>query len=74
MPTTFDRYLLRRYLHVFIILMISMYGLYVVIDGFTNIDEFQEVSDDAWVVARTMGRRACRRCGWFGRFSTVRSS
>ena len=55
MPTTFDRYLLRRYLHVFAILMISMYGLFVVIDGFTNIDEFQEVSDDASVVARSMG-------------------
>jgi lipopolysaccharide export system permease protein len=55
MPTTFDRYLLRRYLHVFFILLISMYGLYVVIDGFTNIDEFQEVSDDPLVVVQTMG-------------------
>ena len=55
MPTTFDRYLLRRYLHVFAILMISMYGLYVVIDGFTNIDEFQEVSDDPVTVVQTMG-------------------
>lgn len=56
MPTTFDRYLLRRYLHVFSILMISMYGLYVVIDGFSNIDEFQEISPDAWVVIQAMGR------------------
>ncbi|MCA9072796.1 MAG: hypothetical protein KDA84_27925, partial [Planctomycetaceae bacterium] len=54
MPTTFDRYLLRRYLHVFSILMVSVYGLYVVIDGFTNIDEFQEASNDSMVVIQTM--------------------
>jgi lipopolysaccharide export system permease protein len=38
--TTFDRYLVVRYLHVFAILFVSVFGLYVVIDGFTNIDEF----------------------------------
>lgn len=54
MPTTFDRYLLRRYLHVFAILLVSVYGLYVVIDGFTNIDEFQEKSDDSLVVVQKM--------------------
>lgn len=41
MFTTFDRYLLKRYFHVFIIGFIATYGLYVVFDGFTNIDEFQ---------------------------------
>lgn len=56
MPTTFDRYLLRRYLHVFAILMISMYGLYVVIDGFSNIDEFQKVSEETWVVFQAMAK------------------
>lgn len=40
--TIFDRYLLRRYLHTFTILFVSTYGLYVVIDGFTNVDAFQE--------------------------------
>jgi len=40
--TTFDRYLIKRYLHAFVILFISTYGLYVVIDGFTNADEFQK--------------------------------
>jgi len=39
--TTFDRYLLKRYFHVFIIGFIATYGLYVVFDGFTNIDGFQ---------------------------------
>ena len=40
--TTFDRYLLRRFLHVFLIGMFATYGLYVVFDGFTNIDGFQD--------------------------------
>lgn len=41
MFTTFDRYLLKRYFHVFLIGFIATYGLYVVFDGFTNIDGFQ---------------------------------
>jgi lipopolysaccharide export system permease protein len=40
--TTFDRYLLGRFLHVFVVLFIATFGLYVIIDGFTNVDEFQE--------------------------------
>lgn len=40
--TTFDRYLLFRFFHVFGILFSSTFGLFVVIDGFTNIDGFQE--------------------------------
>ncbi len=48
MFTTFDRYLLKRYFHVFIIGFIATYGLYVVFDGFTNIDGFQVgVKDDS---------------------------
>lgn len=48
MFTTFDRYLLKRYFHVFIIGFIATYGLYVVFDGFTNIDSFQlGVKDDS---------------------------
>ncbi|MDA0832202.1 MAG: LptF/LptG family permease [Planctomycetota bacterium] len=39
--TTFDLYLIRRFLHVFIIGFISLFGLYVVMDGFTNVDNFQ---------------------------------
>eukprot|EP00913_Durusdinium_trenchii_P035338 g33068.t1 len=52
--TTFDRYLLKRYLHAFVILFISMYGLYVVIDGFTNVDGFQQGRDSANDVMTTM--------------------
>ena len=40
--TTFDRYLVRRFLHVFLIFLVSAYGLFVVIDGFTNVDGFQQ--------------------------------
>jgi lipopolysaccharide export system permease protein len=39
---TFDRYLLKRYLHVFAIGFIATYGLYIVFDAFSNADEFQD--------------------------------
>ena len=45
--TTFDRYLIARYLQIFVILFVSMFGLFVVIDGFSNVDEFQEHSPRA---------------------------
>lgn len=41
MLTTFDRYLLGRMLHTFAVFFIATYGLYIVIDLFTNIDAFQ---------------------------------
>jgi lipopolysaccharide export system permease protein len=53
--TTFDRYLIKRYLHAFVILFVSTYGLFVVIDGFTNVDAFQEGKDSAADVLRWMG-------------------
>lgn len=42
--TTFDRYLLGRLLHTFVVFFIAAYGLYIVIDLFTNIDDFQHGS------------------------------
>jgi len=39
--STFDRYILRRFWHVFAIGFIATFGLYVVFDAFTNADEFQ---------------------------------
>lgn len=53
--TTFDRYLLRRFLHTFVILFVTFFGLYVVIDGFTNIDNFQEGSEGLLTVLQRMG-------------------
>lgn len=41
MFTTFDRYLLGRLIHTFVVLFVSAYGLYIVFDLFTNVDEFQ---------------------------------
>lgn len=43
--TTFDRYLLRRFWHVFGIGFFATVGLYVVFDGFTNVDAFQKRTD-----------------------------
>ena len=40
MFTTFDRFLVRRFLHTFTVLFVTFYGLYCVIDGFTNADDF----------------------------------
>jgi len=40
--TTFDRYLLMRFLHVFLVAFVSLFGLYVVIDAFTNFEDFLE--------------------------------
>jgi lipopolysaccharide export system permease protein len=41
MLTTFDRYLMGRMLHTFVVFFVATYGLYIVIDLFTNIDAFQ---------------------------------
>jgi lipopolysaccharide export system permease protein len=57
--TTFDRYLLKRYLHSFVILFVSMYGLFVVIDGFTNVDGFQEGLQSPVEVLTRMARYYC---------------
>ncbi len=41
MLTTFDKYLLNRLLHTFVVFFVATYGLYMVIDLFTNVDDFQ---------------------------------
>lgn len=41
MLTTFDRYLTGRMLHTFVVFFVATYGLYIVIDLFSNIDAFQ---------------------------------
>lgn len=38
--TTIDRYLLRQFLQVFCICYLSLTGLYIVVDAFSNLDEF----------------------------------
>jgi lipopolysaccharide export system permease protein len=53
--TTFDRYLIARYLQIFVILFVSMFGLFVVIDGFSNVDEFQEHAQTTLNLLARMG-------------------
>ncbi len=54
MFTTFDRYLLERLLHTFFLLFIAAYGLFVVIDLFMNIDDFQENAVSASTKLQTL--------------------
>jgi lipopolysaccharide export system permease protein len=37
-----DRYLLRQFLQTFVICYLSLMGLYVVFDAFTNLEQFLE--------------------------------
>jgi len=45
--TIFDRYLLRRYWHVFGVGFIALFGLYFVIDVFTNVTDFIDQANEA---------------------------
>ena len=56
--TTFDRYLLSRYFHVFAVFFVAAMGLYVVADGFTNLDGFQQAAGEGGATAllALMGR------------------
>ena len=66
MFTTFDRYLLGRLLHTFAVFFVSAYGLYVVIDLFTNVDEFQGNSaSHADLFLRILEFYAYRACEFF---------
>lgn len=55
MFNTYDRYLLRRYISTFLIMFVSTYGLFVVIDGFTNADEYFDDSRSTLQNLQTMG-------------------
>lgn len=57
MFTTFDRYVLGRFLHVGGIAFVAMLGLFIVIDAFSNVDAFQEASrgDGPLGMLRCMG-------------------
>lgn len=51
-----DRYLLRQFIQTFLICYLSLTGLYVVFDAFTNLESFMECADRAGGLARLMGR------------------
>ncbi len=46
MFTTFDRHLFHRFLYAFAVLFIASVGLYAVVDGFMNLDDFQKAAQD----------------------------
>jgi lipopolysaccharide export system permease protein len=68
--TTFDRYLLRRYWHVFAVGYLALFGLYFVIDVFTNISDFIEQAEGTQeriqIVLQHYSYRACYFFGMIG--------
>lgn len=50
-----DRYILRQFLHVFVICLLSLNGLYAVLDAFSHLDEFMKVAESEGGLARVMG-------------------
>ena len=65
MFTTFDRYLLQRYWHVFGITFCALFGLYVVIDAFTNAGDLLNTNAGAWRALRDMAEFYVYRAFWF---------
>ncbi len=63
MTTLLDRYLLQRYWQAFAVIFLALFGLYVVLDVFTNLDEFTRDSKGAGNILIEMvchyGYRAC---------------
>jgi lipopolysaccharide export system permease protein len=63
MTTLLDRYLLQRYWQAFAVTFLALFGLFVVLDVFTNLDEFTRNSSGVRYVLTEMSRyyffRAC---------------
>lgn len=53
--TIIDRYLLRQFVQTFLICFLSLTGLYVVFDAFTNLEEFLRCSEAAGGLLPLMG-------------------
>ncbi len=68
--TTFDRYLLRRYWHVFAVGFMALFGLYFVIDVFTNVTDFLETASGTlsllFTIVQYYSYRACQFFGMLG--------
>ena len=52
---TFDRYLLGRFIAIFAVLFVAMFALFAIVDGFTNLDEFQSREGDSLAMLKAMG-------------------
>lgn len=62
-----DRYLLRRYWHVFFIGYLALFGLYFVIDVFSNVSDFLDQPGGTLVIVREIAEcYAYRACYFFG--------
>ncbi len=55
MWTTFDRYLFGRYVYVFVVFFAATMGLFSVVDGFMNLDAFQQKDEGTPLMLLRMG-------------------
>jgi len=60
-----DRYITRAQVNAFVVVFISLAGLYVVFDAFTNLDEFSDHAAKAGGLARVLGSYYGVRLIWF---------
>jgi lipopolysaccharide export system permease protein len=65
MTTIIDRYLLRQFVQVFIICLLSLIGLYIVIDAFSHLDRFLDDAGKHGNLLRIMGEYYAYRSIWF---------
>jgi lipopolysaccharide export system permease protein len=67
-----DRYLLKQFLHVFMICFISLTGLYVVLDAFSHLDDFLRFSENQGSLLAVLGEYYFyKSIGFFERLSGV---
>ncbi len=72
MPTIIDRYLLRQFIQVLIICLLSLIGLYIVIDAFSHLDHFIDYAGKHGNLLKIMGEYyAYRAIAFFDRTSGV---
>lgn len=72
MLTTIDRYMLRQFIQVLVICLMSLIGLYIVIDAFGHLDHFVEYADKHGNLLRIMATYyAYRSVAFFDRMSGV---
>ncbi|MCR4413392.1 MAG: LptF/LptG family permease, partial [Thermoguttaceae bacterium] len=60
-----DRYLLRQFLHTFLICYLSLTGLYIVFDAFTNLESFLRCADRLSGLFHVMAVHYGFRAIWF---------
>jgi lipopolysaccharide export system permease protein len=72
MPTIIDRYLLRQFVQVLIICLLSLIGLYIVIDAFGHLDHFIDYAGKHGNLLAIMSQYyAYRAIAFFDRTSSV---